>query len=171
MTAFDSTTLISAATPPGSPAPQPGNSGGLSVVALGYWTIAALVLAGGAMSAILLSTNHPEWWRGFAAATLVGAVSTVIALLPVVVAARGSVRTLAFGYLVGMLLRMMSVLSLLLVAVMVFNTPRVPTAIFTLAYALAGLTAEVLVLVRAMSNMNSAASKSNPSATKPEGKR
>lgn len=135
-------------------------------VSLAFWTVSALVVTGAVLSGVLLVTDHAEWWRAFAVASAIGFASSVVAVTPVLVAgsamrpgvkspaeSSAAVRTLMMGYLAGMMLRMMAVLALLLVSQKVLASPRVATAAFTLAYAMAALSAEVLVLVRAMSKL------------------
>lgn len=133
-------------TTPGNAAPQSG----VSAIALVYWTVASVVLTGGVISGLLLAANRPDWWQSFGAATVIGAASSMAAVLPILVVLRGAPDMIAKGYLAGMGLRMMCFLGLLLVATHTLGLPTKPTAIFALSYVLAGLIAEVLVLVRGL---------------------
>lgn len=148
------------------PSPSlPQQQSPVSAIALVYWTVVALVLAGGLMSGALMAWPavmtevDAAVWRSFAVATAIGVAAGVAGLFPVLLAVRSSPQAVAMSYLAGMGLRMMTFLGGLIVATQLGGaTPRT-TAVFSLVYVMAALASEAGVLARGMSKVGVRAGK------------
>lgn len=138
---------------------QRQTSGGACVVALVYWTAAALVLTGGVISAVLMFAGQVEWWQGFLAASAITVPSALAGLFPVAVVALRSTNEKALtkiplAFMAGTMLRLMTAFAILLVANLVYSVPQTPTATLILAFYAVILVTEVSVLVTHLRRMN-----------------
>lgn len=108
----------------------------------------AIVLACGAMAALIALAHRPEWWSAWVAATLVSVAAALLAMAPLVPALWAGVQYAAYGYLAGAALRMIASLLGGLAAVMIFRTPATPTLLMLAPPYMAQIAAEAVVLSR-----------------------
>lgn len=137
---------------PSLSAPASATPRRVSTLALLRWTLAGLVVTAGVMSAVLLTFNQLDWWKGFLAASSFAVPVAMAGLSPVllIIVRGGGAAQIAFSFLVGLFLRFLTVIALLLLAVHVWHLPRIPTTMLLLAYYTVLLLTEVLVLVTQM---------------------
>lgn len=121
----------------------------VSTLALLRWTLASLVVTAGIMSAALLTLNQVDWWRGFLAASSFAIPVAFSGLAPVLfmIVRGGGAPQIAFSFLAGLFLRILTVVLCLVLAVYVWHLPRIPTVMLLMAYYAVLLVTEVVVLV------------------------
>lgn len=116
--------------------------------ALLQWTALVIVGMGTLLAGLLVVVDRADWWQGLIAATVISVFAAIVGLFPVLLMApRGNAQQISMSFLAGTLLRMMAAIALLMLALYIYNVPRVPTAVLLLAYYFAILGAEVGVLV------------------------
>lgn len=117
----------------------------LMVSALG-----AILLTAGGTALLIVALHRPQWWSGWAAALAISLPAALLSLIPVAAGLSAGLRTAAYGYLAGAVLRVLLTLAGLLVAVIAAKIPAAPAVILVAPLYLAQVVAEIIVLVRAV---------------------
>lgn len=151
---------------PGSSSSGPGPADPVSIGSLIRAVALACVLCAVLVACALTLVGRADWWRGFAAATVVTVMATV-ASVPIIAwslrvgAQRADLATAAF--FVAAAVRAGVSLGAALVAVRAGDYPKAPTLLLVVPYYFALLAAETFVLVRVLWTSTGAAAK--PQAT------
>ena len=131
-----------------SPGFPPGTVGRLLTA-----VAAALAVAAGGLAVLLALVNRADWWRGLLAAGVVSALASAISLLPLVWGVRHSVNAAVAGYFLAMGVRLAISLGGCLLAVHAGGYPQSATMLLMVAFYVAALAAEALVLAAAAWSM------------------
>lgn len=112
---------------------------------------ATAVLATTALiAAILVLVNRHEWWRGFLAAALVGSLTAVISVPPLVWSLRRGLYMAVGGYFATAGCKMLVSVGGGLLAVFAGGYPPLPTFLLIVVFYLALLAAETAVVARSI---------------------
>lgn len=105
------------------------------------------------LAGMIVLINRPLWWRGFIAATLIGAFAAVLSLLPLLWGMQRGAGKAVMGFFVGGGLRAAVALGGGMLAVHVGGYPQGPTLLLVVAYYFAALAVEAVVLGRSLWSM------------------
>lgn len=109
-------------------------------------TLGALLAASGATALLISAMHRPQWWSAWAAALAVSLPAAVLSLIPVALGLSDGLRTAAYGYLAGAVIRVLLTMAGLLVAVVGLGIRLVPIVMLVAPLYLAQLVIEVAVL-------------------------
>ncbi len=115
--------------------------------------VGALAVAAGGLAVLLALVNRADWWRGLLAAGVVSALASAISLLPLIWGVRHSVNAAVAGYFLAMGVRLAVSLGGCLLAVHAGGYPQSATMLLMVAFYVAALGAEALVLAAAAWSM------------------
>lgn len=108
------------------------------------------LVSGVVLAAVLVLINKADWWRGFAAASIVSAIAAAVAVLPVMWGLRRDLHKAAAGFMAGIGLRMAVSLGGCSLAVLVGGYPAVPTMLLMMAIYLSILAAETALMASSL---------------------
>jgi len=112
--------------------------------------LGAILLTAGATALLIVALHRPQWWSGWAAALAISLPAALLSLIPVAAGLSTGLRTAAYGYLAGAVIRVLLTLAGLLIAVIAAKIPPVATVILVAPLYLAQLVVEIAVLGRAV---------------------
>ena len=111
--------------------------------------LAAVLLTGGAMAALIVLLHRPEWWSAWGAAMMISLFAAVAGFVPVVPGVFGGAQWAAYGYLAGAVMRCLSAVFGCVAAVVLVRTPALPTVALAAPLYFAQVAVEAIVLARA----------------------
>ena len=114
--------------------------------------VGAVLIAAAATALLTAFAGHPGWWRGWTAALVVSLAAALLSLVPVAAGILVGVQGMAYGYLAGAFVRVLSSIGGGVAAVWIFRTPPTPTLLLIVPLFFAQLLAESISLMRALNS-------------------
>jgi hypothetical protein len=102
------------------------------------------------LAAVVFLAARPDWWRGYAAATVATVIAAAASLVPLWIGVRGSAAQLVQMFMLATGARAAVAMGLSALAVGVGHYPAIPTFALLLPYYLALLAAETACLTRGL---------------------
>lgn len=112
--------------------------------------LGAILFMAAVTALLIVALHRPQWWSGWTVALAVSLPAALLSLIPVASGLSAGLRTAAYGYLAGAVIRVLLTLAGLLVAIIGAKVPPVPTVILVAPLYLAQLVVEIAVLGQAV---------------------
>ena len=139
-------------TPPAAATPQPVDP----ALAQARWrllrngVVGATIGAAAVLAAVMFLVARPDWWRGYAAATVATVLAAAASLVPLWAGVRGPAGQLVSMFMASTATRGFVAVGLSVLAIAVGKYPTVPTLALLLPYYVTLLAVETACLTRGL---------------------